>query len=812
MLLIFIFLLHSNHIVRAQNCDLNNSKKTQKYLSKQDTVYLLSKFNQFNELTLDCNQTYHVNKSFGFQPNERIIIDSSFDLKKLVSFKDGKSLMHMVFVNFKGIDYNTLPIPYEYVNIYYGFSKLDFYINNTLLDVSHCRREFFKHSFLINFVNINLYYSRYPEFICPYVFLNSYILGLYVTDITNSLLNKNQFNILEVNDLIKFEILIKRLILEIKYETLTTKIMNKNVFECTTNLQVLGVLNNIQADLFYHFTMLEYVDIQIDNFKQLFHRGNKWMMYLNHHVSVNLSDQHEVDQKINSYLHLRLKHRLNMSFFDQIYEYPDEDFCFFQHFPHEHLVVPIIIPGKRIRCSCTLLYLIQYYSYYFIVNYKADYDPYQNYEYYELTSPLFNHSITYCHDKNFNESLLNCNFTKRLKKCKQSSFEVNNKENYESEFKLDNDVDLVYFFKWLQLILIIILQPIFSFFGIVNNALIIMVVQNKGAKKNFKDVMYRHMVINSYFNIFYCAIINLRLMNECVFYLSGTYCSEVYFSEAAQYLKIYLVYFVGNAAKICKNISYFSFTFSRFILGSNKKNGIYKKFTDLNRKAYVSVMIAVGLVLSIFKIFQYSIYTYFDQSIDNVPNEKYSDLSCVLDYSFYCVLFKIFKLGNAFINNILFFVVNMVIDILLIKDLRETIKHKQQLSVKSLHSQNQNEELKSKEMNAKRMVIITNLVYIVSYAPEFVSTILAIVFSKGVSFMNYNFSTNLVNEICEVFGLVALMFNFYIFLIFNKNFRTSFNEIKEKKFKLFRKEPLKKNVLKKDDLKNDPLKIDALEK
>ena len=112
--------------------------------------------------------------------------------------------MHMVFVNFKGIDYNTTPIPYEYKSVYYGFSKLDFYINNTLLDVSHCRREFFKHSFLSDFVYIYLYYSRYPEFICPYVFLNSMIFGLYVTDITSSLLNKNQFNILEVDDVTKF--------------------------------------------------------------------------------------------------------------------------------------------------------------------------------------------------------------------------------------------------------------------------------------------------------------------------------------------------------------------------------------------------------------------------------------------------------------------------------------------------------------------------------------------------------------------------------------------------------------------------------
>ena len=43
--------------------------------------------------------------------------------------------------------------------------------------------------------------------------------------------------------------------------------------------------------------------------------------------------------------------------FDPIYEYPDEDVCLFKEFPHEHLVLPLIVSGKQLNCTCTLMWL-----------------------------------------------------------------------------------------------------------------------------------------------------------------------------------------------------------------------------------------------------------------------------------------------------------------------------------------------------------------------------------------------------------------------------------------------------------------------
>ena len=88
------------------------------------------------------------------------------------------------------------------------------------------------------------------------------------------------------------------------------------------------------------------------------------------------------------------------------------------------------------------------------------------------------------------------------------------------------------------------------------------------------------------------------------------------------------------------------------------------------------------------------------------------------------------------------------------------------------------------------LTIITNIFYFISYFPEFLSTILTIVYSKGISYMNFNFSANLINEIFEVFGIVSILSNFYIFLIFNKNFHVSFLEVKNNFFERFKKKTL----------------------
>jgi hypothetical protein len=64
--------------------------------------------------------------------------------------------------------------------------------------------------------------------------------------------------------------------------------------------------------------------------------------------------------------------------------------------------------------------------------------------------------------------------------------------------------------------------------------------------------------------------------------------------------------------------------------------------------------------------------------------------------------------------------------------------------------------------------------------PEFVSTLVLILFSKSISlFCDNNLSCDLINEEAQVFCLISIAFQFFIFRIFDKNFKTSFLELKQ---------------------------------
>ena len=84
---------------------------------------------------------------------------------------------------------------------------------------------------------------------------------------------------------------------------------------------------------------------------------------------------------------------------------------------------------------------------------------------------------------------------------------------------------------------------------------------------------------------------------------------------------------------------------------------------------------------------------------------------------------------------------------------------------------------KSKK-NINRMILVNSLIYIVSHLPEFVMTLLLFVYStKMTNFCNNKFSCDFLNEIAEFFGLISIVCQFYVFKIYDKNFKKSFSQI-----------------------------------
>ena len=125
-----------------------------------------------------------------------------------------------------------------------------------------------------------------------------------------------------------------------------------------------------------------------------------------------------------------------------------------------------------------------------------------------------------------------CKFEQRFKMCKILE------NNPQHQLSFNSDYDILYVIKFLEFTLLVILAPTLCFMGIIINFLTSLVIKNKNMKKEFQETMYNHIIINAIFNMVYCVIVILKLINTCIFYGPSVYCSKIYRENWAQRIKI----------------------------------------------------------------------------------------------------------------------------------------------------------------------------------------------------------------------------------------------------------------------------------
>ena len=572
----------------------------QSLLSRNVTISFFANFKELNDLILDCSQTYDISEYVSMLPKKSLLIDEKFQLKKIINQRKIDSISYFSIGNLNGIDLNSKSFILDSnrlkkkvdVNIY--MSKLNIYQNSKLLDSSSCdlvtynnnnnaSTNFLKYFFFIQFQNVN-----YPEKWCPYFFRNFDLVNLAFSSITNSFLIKNRLNFYELNSTQVYFNFLKILGLSITYDFLDKKSLS-SLFRKVEFLGITGVLTGIELHLFKNFTNLKVITLGLSNLREFFHMGNYWMKNLNLKAMFNLG----ANAKIS--IRLEFIHLTDHVSFDFIYEYPNEDLCLFKDFPHERAIYPLLVPGKRIECTCTI-YWLQHNTY----KYKND------------LNIIFDYSTMYEHET-FRKVFLFCNSTFNSSECQFGiKFEMcSNKEvirEFTHKLSPESDVDILYTIKFIEFILLVILAPIFCFIGIIHNGLTILVIKNRNMKKEFNESMYKHIIINAGFNIVYCLIMALKLINTCIFYGPSIFCSSVYQEIWAQQFKIILVHFLGNAIKMCSNVSYLIFSITRLLLitkqtDTDTNSTIQKNFILI----YIILLVVISLFLSSFKLFQYSI-------------------------------------------------------------------------------------------------------------------------------------------------------------------------------------------------------------
>ena len=84
------------------------------------------------------------------------------------------------------------------------------------------------------------------------------------------------------------------------------------------------------------------------------------------------------------------------------------------------------------------------------------------------------------------------------------------------------------------------------------------------------------------------------------------------------------------------------------------------------------------------------------------------------------------------------------------------------------------------------MLLVNGCIYVLSHVPEFLASLLLIVFAKEMSiYCAHRFSCDLVNEEAASFSLISIVCQFYVFKVFDKNFKQSFSDLKTRFLGLF---------------------------
>ena len=774
----------------AENCSEWTRKhvfnNTEFHSIKRAYFYLII-FNDFAELTNpSCNENTTKKKNameLKFYPASSILFENDFSLQIIINmfqFRKFREKSTIRFLNMKGFNQNAYHINSITNNVrtdsfYFIFSNtyFDFYLNKSHISSQMCvRRNFLHKNYFWPMSSIifeqNVFYSPRT---CPYVFLNSQLTDLIFLKIVNSFIFKNQLGFSDINETESAGVCIENLVnlgLEIIFEDLTLRLMNKYLFKSVQILSVSGSIRSIQADLFDHFRELKIILINTDNIGQFYRNGLEWLTHLNRDLRVDLANGFSSQDSLRVKI---VKFRENISPFRSVYSYPDADLCLFKNFPHRQLVLPMILNGGKgddennFECTCTIIWLIRYSA----LNLNASYKQLKHF----LANYLSNENASVIHCLQLDSE--HCHFDEKLANCVDGDTLANLK--YLNGVYTDS-----FAFKYLEMIIELLLRPFLSVLGVITSFLSLIIIKNRAFQHDFKNDMYTNILFNSLFNFLFCLLNSFALVNVCIF-ARTSFCSSTHKSLPSQYFKIYVTSFLANAVRTCCNTSYLLFSLSRFSIISSSRSTLLHRLQTSNKLKFYITLFLLSLIWSVFKIFELQpneLHALFEVDF---PYYAFDAKYCLVKeltsnaFQFWCSTFSILNLINNVFNNVLFIVLSIVVDVLLYRFSRKYVEEK----MKMFHDQKQKDEALEHQKKINRLIFTNVVLYFVSHLPEFITTILVISFKHKLEhFSLYFFTNSKLIELAEAFSLLSISLQFFVLNQFDRHFQASFKQIKDR--------------------------------
>lgn len=789
----------------CQDCSfLNKANRNNQWL-------LIKDFYQFNELNFECSKILNISV-LELRPNTKLILDASLKVNNLTIQPPRGSEFSITLSQLKGLDLKANPflniswINYSPTGIFWSISNSDFefYLDDQKL-ITECDESFLirnKQFFVQNLMTkmrVLLIQAtvKFPQETCPIAFNNAQINFFQFKKLSSSLIRKNMLKFKQLNLSDQFDCFIFQLSVEIYRTDLSFDLLDKNVFKNLLVLDLNGVISSIQIDLFKSFNRLKLLRIRTQNIRNIFVNNNKWIGNLNSNVNINLLDLETYSRNLYKSLILVIYQSFeNINY----YNYPDEDICNFKNFPHEQLVLPELKPTDKSHCTCTELFLIRYsikcrpLIEFYVDGANSNYN-YVQYYYDEI----YNHNISKCWNASTLTISNRCHLDKRLLKCKVESI-LNTRAKSEKFY--------FYIYDWYELansstFLFVYFNMIFSLIGITLNLLMIIVLSSG----KLKDKMYFYLRINSYFNLIYIIILASRLVSANFNYEEQI---RSFRSLFEQYFSILIVKLGSNIAKSCSNIAYISFTLSRYVTVTDKKNFISKYFYKISKRKYLFLIIGFSFLINVYICFEFSVQEgdaninqlqHFNlknyTSLKSESNDDYKERFTQSEY----LILTLLQYIKIIFSDLSYGVISAIVDIILFIYVREKMKLKKNITnvvasmiISSIRGENYLKKPKKKiaklsDSRVYQMVICNTINFVFFRLPLAIISFYGFIFRYDKTSMKYQ--PDLASYIICKFlrfciALEGILFCFYlnsfivqfcIFLKLDKNFNFSFHHM-----------------------------------
>jgi hypothetical protein len=387
---ICLAMLFLNRVYNCQADQLESStscSEMQPYCNCHDYIpnvgykLICAKFDYFVELNFTslANRTFNY---FSLEPQKPNILNkNNLNLHNM----NTNGLVYLHKIESFDMDSN----PFEHITRNRVISQLSIFESNLLfvdINNSKCDSQLRKTTLFSKFRRMIIYNGTFNMPLCPFVFHNSDLEFVYI----DKYQDKFEFEQLSANEGASLNSSIFEFkIIDSKITILDERILEKYTFKQIQRFELVNTYLEMIADngVFVNFTKLKKIILGLNNMKSFMGKlGNNknWLSSLRgsqaQQLLVTLSD----------------------TGFDNLYTYPEGDFCKLVAFAPDNNVFVSIQNGNNYRyeCTCTLLWLLQN-----VDNYTSN------------SVDINNTYVQKCLGANFKESMELCQFERKICEC-----------------------------------------------------------------------------------------------------------------------------------------------------------------------------------------------------------------------------------------------------------------------------------------------------------------------------------------------------------------------------------------------------------